>query len=104
MAPSRADVIKVVKIAAPIVGPPAAAVLRKVAGERQQRRTAHDMARQRNGKVGTVTFLDGERRWVVVDRENRPLASVPRYGDGSRETLTAALEGVDLEACTWEPG
>jgi hypothetical protein len=94
---------KVAKAVAPTVGPEVAKVAKNLAGNRQFRRRAHDMAWERNGRVGQVTFTDGQKRWVVVDSSGVPIASVPPFGDASREALSTGLAGVDFDRCMNQP-
>jgi hypothetical protein len=97
-----APVLVGLKTIAPTLGPEAAKVAKKLASERQLKRQAHDIAWQRGGKVGQVTFLDGAKRWVVVDRAGTPIVAVPAY-DASEEALAKALADVDLDRCMHAP-
>lgn len=91
------------KAIAPTVGPEAAKYAKKLIGEWQLKRRAHDIAWQRGGKVGQVTFLDGVKRWVVVDGAGTPIIAVPSYDDGSAEALAEALAGIDFGRCMHAP-
>ena len=91
------------KAVAPSLSPEAMKLAKKLVSDRQLKRRAHDIAWQRGGKVGQVTFLDGVKRWVVVDRASTPIIAVPQYDDGSEEALAKALAGVDLARCVHAP-
>jgi hypothetical protein len=91
------------KAIAPSLSPEAAKFARKLVSERQLKRRAHDIAWERGGKVGQVTFFDGLKRWVVVDRAGTPIVAVPLYDDGSEEALAKALAGVDFGRCMHAP-
>ena len=91
------------KAIAPSLSPEAAKFAKKLVVERQLKRRAHDLAWERGGKVGQVTFLDGVKRWVVVDRTGAPIVAVPPYENGSKEALATALGDVDLERCMRAP-
>jgi enoyl-CoA hydratase/carnithine racemase len=91
------------KAVAPSLSPEAMKLAKKLVSDRQLKRRAHDIAWQRSGKVGQVTFLDGVKRWVVVDQAGTPIIAVPQYDDGSEDALAKALDGVDLARCMHAP-
>ena len=57
---------KVLSMVGPIAGKEAAKAATTVAGNKKCKRLAHDMAYERRGRYGQVTFNDGIRRWVVA--------------------------------------
>ena len=64
---------------------------------------AHDMAYERNGRYGQITFNDGIRRWVVAGVTARSSVSFPALDDPSTKHLQEQLVGVDLAKCLRVP-
>src|SRR5688572_11456215 len=93
----------VIKQVGPIIGPQAVMFAKKMLGANDLKKTAHNLAYDRGGRVGEVTFLDGGRRWVAVDADDKPLAAFPPYDDGSDEALVRGLKGVDFSRCMRAP-
>lgn len=95
--------LTILKKLGPVVGPEAVNQAKKLIGANTLKKTAHDLAYQRGGRVGEVTFLDGAKRWVAVDAGDKPIAAFPPYDDGSPEALAKGLQGVDLDRCMRKP-
>ena len=74
-----------------------------VAGNRKCKRRAHDMAYERNGRYGQVTFSDGIKRWVVTGSDGKSCASFPALEDDSSGHLREQLFGVNLSRCLHVP-
>ena len=94
---------KVLSLMAPIAGKEAPRVAAVVAGNKKCKRRAHDMAYERRGRYGQVTFSDGVRRWVVVGSDGEACASFPALTDCSVGHLREQLIGVDFSRCLRVP-
>ena len=90
---------KVLSLVGPTAGPEAAKVAKTFTGNKKDKRRAHDMAYERNGRYGQVTFNDGVRRWVVAGSDGKAFVSFPALEDRSPEHLREQLAGVDLAKC-----
>src|SRR3954451_6684353 len=95
--------LKVAAVAGPIVAKEGPRLAEKAFGAQQDRKRAHQMAWDRRGKVGQVTFLDGTRRWIVADADLTPVASIPTYKNGTPEDLAEGTAGVNLARCLGAP-
>jgi hypothetical protein len=94
---------KVLGVVGPIAGREALKVATAVTGNKKCKRRAHDMAYDRNGRYGQVTFSDGIRRWVVAGSDGEVCASFPPLEDSSPGHLREQLVGVDLAKCLRVP-
>ena len=94
---------KAVAVVGPAVGEKAAKAAKTVADNKKYKRLAHDMAYQRNGRYGQITFDDGVRRWVVAGSDGEVLRSFPALDEPSPERLREQLVGIDLTKCLRVP-
>jgi hypothetical protein len=94
---------KVLSMVGPIAGKEATKAATTVASNRKCKRRAHDMAYERNGRYGQVTFSDGIRRWVVAGSDGDVCVSFPALEDSSPGHLREQLAGVDLAKCLRVP-
>ena len=94
---------KVLSVVGPIAGDQALKVATTVTGNKKRKRRAHDMAYERTGRYGQVTFSDGIRRWVVAGNDGEVCASFPALEDPSPSHLREQLVGVDLAKCLRAP-
>ena len=94
---------KAVAVVGPVVGEKAANAAKTVTSNKKHKKLAHDMAYQRNGRYGQVTFDDGVRRWVVAGADGEVFRSFPALDDPSPEHLREQLVGVDLTKCLHVP-
>jgi hypothetical protein len=94
---------KAVVVVGPIVGEKAAKAAKTVAANRKHKKLAHDMAYERNGRYGQITFDDGVRRWVVAGGDGEVVKSFPGLDNPSTEHLREQLVGVDLTKCLRVP-
>ena len=94
---------KLVTVVGPVVGEQAAKIAKSVASNKKNKRLAHDMAYQHNGRYGQVIFNDGVRRWVVAGSDGEVLRSFPALDDPSTKHLQEQVVGVDLEKCLRVP-
>ena len=90
-------------VAVPVVSEATAKAAKSVANNRKHKKLAHDMAYQRNGRYGQITFDDGVRRWVVAGVDGEAFKSVPALDDPSTDHLREQLAGVDLAKCLRVP-
>lgn len=91
--------LKALQALGPTVGPEAVKLAKKLAGSKNLRDAAHELAWQRDGLVGEVRFVDGAKRWVVVSKDHNPIAAFPPYRDGEQTQLREGLAGVDFSRC-----
>ena len=89
---------KAVTVVGPVVGPKAAKAAKTVTSNKKHKKLAHDMAYERNGRYGQITFKDGVRRWVVSGGDGE-MWSFPALDDPSTKHLQEQLVGVDLAKC-----
>jgi hypothetical protein len=85
-----------------MVGPTAAAAAKAaqtIAGNKKCKKRAHDMAYERNGRYGQVTFSDGIRRWVVAGSDGEVFLSFPALQDPRRSTYMRSSR-VDLASAS----
>ena len=94
---------KAVTMVGPVVGPKAVNAAKNVTSNKKHKKLAHDMAYQRNGRYGQITFNDGVRRWVVAGDDGEVCMSFPALDDPSTEHLRKQLVGVDLTKCLRVP-
>ena len=94
---------KAVAVVGPVVGEKAAEAAKTVATNKKYKKLAHDMAYERNGRYGQITFDDGVRRWVVAGNDGEVFRSFPVLDDPSTEHLREQLVGVDLTKCLRVP-
>lgn len=94
---------KAVTMVGPVVGRSAAKTAKTVTSNKKHRKLAHDMAYERNGRYGQITFNDGVRRWVVSGSDGEPFKSFPALDDPSKQHLREQLAGVDLAKCLRVP-
>lgn len=94
---------KVISMVGPYAGKEATRAATTVASNRKCKRRAHDMAYERNGRYGQVTFSDGIRRWVVAGSDGEVCVSFPPLEDSSPGHLREQLAGVDLAKCLRVP-
>jgi hypothetical protein len=94
---------KVLGVVGPFAGKEAAKAAATVTSNKKCKRRAHDMAYERNGRYGQVTFSDGIRRWVVAGSDGEVCASFPALTDSSPGHLREQLVGVDLAKCLRVP-
>ena len=94
---------KVLSVVGPIAGNEVLKAATTVAGNKKCKRRAHDIAYERNGRYGQVTFSDGIRRWVVAGSDGEVCASFPALKDSSPGHLREQLVGVDLAKCLRVP-
>ncbi len=93
----------VVTVVGPVVREKAAEAAKAVTSNNKHKKLAHDMAFERNGRYGQITFNDGVRRWVVAGGDGEPCRSFPALDDSSTEHLKRQLVGVDLAKCLRVP-
>ena len=94
---------KAVAVVGPVIGPTAANAVKTVTSNKKYKKLAHDMAYERNGRYGQITFGDGVRRWVVAGVDGEAFKSFPALDDPSTEHLREQLVGVDLAKCLCVP-
>jgi len=94
---------KAIMVVGPIVSEKAAETAKTVTSNKKYKKLAHDMAYERNGRYGPVTFNDGLRRWVVAGGDGEVFRSFPALDDPSTEHLREQLVGVDLAKCLRVP-
>ena len=94
---------KAVAVFGPVVGEKAAETAKTVASNKKYKKLAHDMAYERNGRYGQITFDDGVRRWVVAGGDGEIFRSFPVLDDPSTKHLREQLVGVDLAKCLRVP-
>jgi hypothetical protein len=94
---------KAVTVVGPVVGQKAAEAAEAVTSNKKCKKLAHDMAYERNGRYGQITFNDGVRRWVVAGDDGEAFRSFPALDDPSTEHLREQLVGVDLAKCLRVP-
>jgi hypothetical protein len=94
---------KVLSMVGPTAGEEAAKAAKTIAGNKKCKKRAHDMAYERNGRYGQVTFSDGIRRWVVAGSDGEVFVSFPALNDPSPGHLREQLAGVDLAKCLRVP-
>ena len=103
LAMAKAFAPKVLTVVGPLAGNEAAKAAATVAGNKKWKRLAHDMAYERCGRYGQVTFSDGIRRWVVAGSDGEACASFPAFEDSSSGHLREQLVGVDFARCLRVP-
>ena len=94
---------KAVTVVGPVVGQKAAKAAKTVTSNKKYKKLAHDMAYERNGRYGQITFDDGVRRWVVAGGDGEVFRSFPALDDPSTKHLQEQLVGVDLAKCLRVP-
>lgn len=94
---------KAVTVVGPVVGEKAAKAAMTVTSNKKYKKRAHDMAYERNGRYGQITFNDGIRRWVVARGDGEVFRSFPALDDPSTKHLQEQLVGVDLAKCLRVP-
>jgi hypothetical protein len=94
---------KAIAVVGPVVGEKAAKAAKTVTSNKKYKKLAHDMAYERNGRYGQITFGDGLRRWVVSGGDGEVLRSFPALDDPSTKHLREQLVGVDLAECLRVP-
>jgi hypothetical protein len=94
---------KAATVVLPVLGEKVAEAAKTAAVNKKHKRLAHDMAYERNGRYGQITFSDGVRRWVVTGGNGEVFKSFPALEDPSTTHLREQLEGVDLEKCLRVP-
>jgi hypothetical protein len=94
---------KAVAVVGPVVGPKAVEAVKAVTSSKKYKKLAHDMAYERNGRYGKITFDDGVRRWVVAGADGEVFRSFPALDDPSAKHLQEQLVGVDLAKCLRVP-
>lgn len=94
---------KAVAALGPVVGEKAAKAAKTVTSNKRYKKLAHDMAYERNGRYGQITFDDGARRWVVSGGDGEAFKSFPALDDPSTKHLREQLVGVDLTKCLRVP-
>lgn len=94
---------KVLTVVGPVVSEKAVKTAKTAASNKKYKKLAHDMAYERNGRYGQVTFSDGVRRWVVAGGDGEVCRSFPALDDPSTERLREQLVGVDLAKCLRVP-
>jgi hypothetical protein len=94
---------KAVTVVGPVVSEKVAEAAKTVTNNKKCKKLAHDMAYERNGRYGQITFNDGVRRWVVALPDGEVLRSFPELDDPSTKHLREQLVGVDLAKCLRVP-
>jgi hypothetical protein len=94
---------KAITMFGPVVGRKAAKAAQTVTSNKKYKKLAHDMAYERNGRYGQITFDDGVRRWVVAGGDGEVLKSFPALDNTSTNHLREQLVGVDLAKCLRGP-
>ena len=94
---------KAVTVVGPVVGEKVVKATKSVTSNKRHKKLAHDMAYERNGRYGLITFNDGVRRWVVAGADNEVFKSFPALSDPSTKYLREQLVGVDLAKCLRVP-
>src|SRR3712207_1361900 len=92
-----------VTVVGPVVRDTAAKAAKTVTSNKKHQKLAHDMAYERNGRYGQITFNDGIRRWVVAGGDGELCRSFPALDALSTEHLREQLVGVDLAKCLRVP-